>query len=303
LPDKEIGMTKLPVWATVTEAYRALWRHRSLLLRSAWVPLLLYVAVSLGAPHLEWFIDRLRGFPPEAFAELQNYHLPWRWYLIELASRLIGSGFAALLLVHCLRLFILGPRDGLAPWPLPFSRSALALLGFLWPYPFTRALLSLFGLVILYVAIKIALFRTLSSFVSILEPGPQSVAVLLAVTDLVGRLLLFYLLARLGFAAVLAALRFDWSLKTVWKLTANHAPRLMLALFLVQVPVTLAREGLSLLILSHWASALLWSTVWGVFWILSVAVWAAVSAVAFAVITGHPAKGLKLPGAPAAAAS
>ena len=290
---------KLPVWVTVAEAYRALWRHRSFLLRSAWVPLLLFLAADYGAFHLRSLAQSYPEFPSQAVDGFWS----WDWY--GSATRILIYGTVALFLAPCLRVFLLGRPDGSRPWPLPFSRSALGLLGFLWPNPFTRAALTIFGLVAVYMVVQPALFLILTkplftlldSAIPLGYPEPVIRRLFLTVANVFAPLVLLYLLARLGFAAVLAAVDLDWSPRSVWSLTSGHAPRLMLALLIGQVPVMLIKEAalVSFALFAHDIFYQVSTPLAGLFWIISAAVWAAVSATAFAAITGHPAQGLRAP--------
>lgn len=280
-------MTKLPVWATVTEAYRSIWANRRLLLRFAAVPLVLCVVITPLAVNLGYAIPGLR----ESWTGLG--YLLFCYFL----------GLAALVpfVVQCYRLLLLGPAAVSGDGPYRVGSESLNML-----IPFAVSFIlavSAFFFVPLYV-LEMAFNRPYAYYGIVF-------GFLLAGA---------YLVARITFLFAFISLKRPWNLVDRWRETRGNAWRIVLVLAVALCPLVVP-ELLWALFSSngdigeiriadsmnaqseattagpHWPSLLfLGQLVAGGAWkMIFEALWAAVTVTAFATLTGFPAKGLRLP--------
>lgn len=282
-------MTKLPVWTTVWEAYWAVWVHRWRLLRLAALPFVFYVAVAyLGfavSASLLWR-DALMGM--------------WAYGLVELLSALAMLP----LLVECYRLLLLGvDRDGAGRLYRfgPESRRLLVLLLILhlaWGAPISAA------------------------HWAIVPGGPFGIARVYAYAGLVFccYALLIYVQIRLVFIFPITCLNRPWDLPSRWGETRGNSGRLLAVLVMAYAPSVIV------ILVFHWAHTapdtagdvlrippppegwvqwreLRWPGVRSLMDFASLgliySLWfvfpVAATVVAFATLTGYPAKGVRVP--------
>lgn len=286
-------MTKLPVWATVKEAYRSIWANLRLLLRFAAVPLVLFVVLPPLAINLGYAIPGLRE--------------PWTGFCYLLFCYFLGLAALVPFVVQCYRLLLLGPTavagDGL-------YRIGSEGLNMFIPFALSFILvISSFIFVLLYV-LEIA-FNHPYAYYGIIF------GFLLAGA---------YVVARITFVFAIISLKRPWNLADRWRETRGNVWRIVLVLAVALLPLavpellwallssngdigeiriadnmnaqseagTAGPRWPSLLFLGQLAAGGAWKSIFE-------ALWAAVTVAAFARLTGHPAKGLRLPPAGEAA--
>lgn len=282
-------MTKLPVWPTVTQAYRALWAHRWSLLHRAAVPLVLFVAIHLAARSIQSAV-------PQPYLWLVT---GW-WY--RLAVDFLALGPLVLFFVQALRLFLPGQPSPGGAWPLPLSPSVLKLMESLWPYPFSPAAIRVMGYFALLLVVKAAFGFVSGTVVLFAELDALLTAQLLSWSWLIVNLIVLYGLLRLSFLPIRLVLDRRADLRARWRETSGNGPRLLLAMLLAQLPVYLLNTA-AIWVVAYTVQSdqrLFWLALGGLDWLLTLVVWAAVTVAAFATLTGRPAEGLEAPAGPEA---
>ena len=270
-------MTKLQVWATVTEAYRAIWTHRWALLRFAAIPFVLIVAIDLASLEL----GQDYGVSPSG-GELDAW--PSRALALSQAGQVLGALIAIAFVVPCYRLLLLGPVvvKGGESWPA--RRVYLAMVA-----------LTLVLTVLMEGPMTFVDFMLESSggrFWPIVGLSYFAVFLLIAV--------------RLAFLYPAICLGERWQLSTRWRQTAGNFWRLLAVYSLSLLPLLIASvlwvasedlwEGTALG--TSTSAAAVESLLSTLDWLVGEALWAAVTVVAFATLTGYPAKGVRVLGRP-----
>ena len=267
-------MTTLPVWATVKAAYGAIWAQRWRLLRFAALPFALLLAIDVGG-------TRLSEAATEPLADTGSEGwIPLSAVIDELIMFLCAVVLIAFV-VPCCRLFLLGPAaiDAGGRWPV--RRVYLGMLA-------VTVLVTL----VFEVPLTLLDHQYLSEETWIwLAAEVGFAAVYLGVT------------LKLVFLYPVICLARHWDLARRWGETNGNFWRLAAAFLVTLLPLIAA--------VFLWAVpfALWQETLWGeisnvqlfeslafaVFMLLGEAFWVAVTVIAFALLTGHPAKGLWLP--------
>lgn len=270
-------MTKLPVWATVTEAYKTVWTHRRALLRFAAIPFVLIVALEIASAQLgpDYGVSP-SGDEPETPS--------WHAVAVGQAVRLLCSLIAVAFVVPCYRLLLLGPAVVIGRESWPKRRVYLGMLG-------------------------------LTALVTVLLDGPFAViehdySEAAAPTLLLFGILYFGAIAglsvKLAFLYPAICLGKPWDLSRRWRETAGNFWRLLSVYFVAFMPllvVTMLAVVLMPLEEDGASDATSWS--WAIepvlmplFLLVEEAVLAAVTVIALAALTGHPAKGVQVPVGP-----
>lgn len=271
-------MTKLPVWPTVKAAYEAVWMQRLRLLRFAAIPFALIVVIDFGATHLgETVTEPLAGRGPTGW-------FPLSAAIDELSLFLISVVLIAFA-VPCCRLFLLGPAANDEPWP-----AGRVYLGMLAVTVLVALVLDLPLTLLSHLAFPDEALVDTSANLSGLVAGPgflAFVAVYIVVT------------VRLVFLYPVICLARPWGLAQRWRETSGNFWRLCATIVVALLP------PLALLLLCAMLQGILWDEIPNVGWYesLAVAIFAlfveaiavTVTVVAFAQLTGYPAKGASVP--------
>lgn len=256
-------MAKLPVWATVKEAYRAVWAQGWRLLRVAAVPFALIVVIDVGGPHLS---EAAAG----SLASDAIEQMAW------LVSSIVLIAFT----VPCYRLLLLGPAPMEAGEHWPARPAYLGMLA-------VTVLLT-----VIYEVPATLLDR-------LLLPKDSEFGVYAQI----GLTLVFYwAVIKLAFVFPVICIARPWNLARRWRETSGNFWRLVAALAAALLPLLIA--------IVLWAASFgFWdeisgeptsfSPVWEALattaaWLAMEALAAAVIVIAFALLTGFPAKGLRL---------
>lgn len=273
-------MAKLPVWPTVKAAYAAVWTHRWRLLRFAVVPFALMAAIDAGGAHLGEAMavssaDDTAAADPAAIA-------------IEQFAWLLNSIVLIAFIVPCYRVLLSG-RARFDPGDRRAARRAY--LGML--------------------AVTVLLALVFEVPLALLDLPSHSLGTEGVLAAQVGLTLgFFWVTIKLAFLSPTICLARPWNLRQRWRETGGNFWRLVAALATVLLPV-IAAVVLWAVSLGFWdeisGTAVSWSPVWEAMtvaaaWLISEALAAAVVVIAFAVLTGYPAKGLarfKMGGHPA----
>ncbi len=198
---------KLPLWATVKEAYRAIGANLPLLLRFAAVPFVLFLAadlcsyllVSAAYPYVREFGVEL-PFTEEAAAH----------WLGRISATLVLIPFA----VQCYRLFLLG-RDGVAKDGLyRIGRESRGML-----------IVVIYAILVFDIPLEIT-----NSYLD-----PESYAYLSALV--IVSVIFFYFSVRLIFLVPAICLVEPWRLMTRWRQTRGNFWRLLGALTIALLPL------------------------------------------------------------------
>ena len=273
-------MIRLPVWATVTEAYRTVWMHRWLLLRFAAIPVVLILAIELAGaiPGQDYGVSPAGGeAEPEA----------WRAVAVDQAVWLFGSLIAVAFVVPCYRLLLLGP--------------AVVMGGESWPK--RRIYIGMLGLTALVTVLSNGPFAVIEH-----EYGEEA-----PVTWLLLGILYFSVIAglsvKLAFLYPAICLGRPWELARRWQETAGNFWRLLAAFVVAYVPV-LVVTVLAVVLLpledggpsdaAHWSWAVE-PVLMPFFLLVEMALLAAVTVIAHAILTGYPAEGVRVPTSPGGA--
>jgi len=287
-------MTKLPVWATVTEAYRATWAQRWLLLRFAVAPLVLAVLLAYFA--MQWRL-RYEPWPGDGGSELSLWP--------EVAGRFVMFlGQAAVLpfLVQGFRTFLLGAPAVAGDGPFRIGPESLWL-----------AALTLVLFLLLFRPYLFQWPHVAAGWILGLQywSGEQHLEFFILGSML--WIMLWALLVRLAFVYPAVSLGKSLSLGDRWRETEGNFWRLC-GVFAVSLwPILLSVYVYHQLRFRLWPSCDLTDGSEGraglfchLQWLFdqmiaqailfaSGALWAAVTAVAYATLTGYPAKGLGVP--------
>lgn len=262
-------MTKLPVWATVKSAYGAIWAQRWRLLRFAGVPFALLVAIELGGTHLsEAATDPLADNGPPGWFPLSA--------VIDELTAFVSAVALIAFAVPCCRLFLLGPAaiDAGGRWPV--RRVYLGML-------------AVTVVVTLVFEMPLSLFNR--QYVS-------EETWLWLVADVTFIAIYLGVIVKLAFLYPVICLTRPWDLARRWRETSGNFWRFSAALLVMLLPL-LAAVFLSALPFGLWQESasvqLFESLTLAVAMLFGEAFWLAVTVIAFALLTGFPAKGLRLP--------
>ncbi len=228
------------------------------------------------------------------------------WPRNPYGSWLISSGISLISLVPlilffapALRRFLLDQSARPVTWPLPLSRSVLRLFQFLWPYPYSPGIVPIMGLFALMIAAQTGVGSLWSEVGPLLRSDLLWWSYLASLANWGIRLIELYLLLRLSFLPIRLVLGEEPAFRSSWRQTKGNGGRLLLALLLAQLPVFVLTNGLYLamsplydfllneiqpqqVLLYH----ILRSGLIGLLWVLTLAVWAAVTTAAFHCLTG-----------------
>jgi hypothetical protein len=266
-------MTKLPVWATVTEAYRTLWVHRWPLLRFAAVPFVLVISVdALGTLFMAGAGISAPDGEPDG----------WSFSLgpVDLLAEILGEVIIIAFVVPCYRLLLLGPAA------VRVSRGS---------WPARRAYLGMLGLTVLLTAL---LYGPLMALDYVSATGDGQIWPLLVILHIA---VFLWLVVRLAFLYPAICLGDPWQLSKRWRETAGSFWRLLGAYLLALLPLLMAVMLWAASFVVWWdetsgpLASPLESLLVALVWFAAEAFLAAVTVVAFAVLTGYPAKGVRIP--------
>jgi hypothetical protein len=315
-------MTRLPVWVTVKAAYGAVWANLRLLLRFAVVPFVLFLvvpplAIQLARPLLMgWF-----EVPDWSGASPAGGEWSWLWFFVPTyAASFLGFALLVPFAVQCYRLFLLGPGAVAADGWYRVGRESLGMLGvFALSFLATAVLWPLLAMLVMPPAMSV-LFPgpEVHDCLPICDP-PSMFDALTVAAGLLALWILVYIADRLLFLLPVICLRRPWALAARWRETRGNAGRLFLCLLLALCPllllgldegftiddgritvgfpqlwpVPLGFEGPAF----DWLRlpALIGVALEGVLQLLTELLWAAVTVTAFALLSGTPARGVRLP--------
>lgn len=262
-------MSKLPLWATVREAARAFWANRALLARFALVPLVLEVAADL------WRQNLTMG--PGAEMAILNVSRPLSWHnAVLLFAEFLPSLVVIPFIAQSYRLFLLGPAAVAGDGLLRVGRECWGLA----------------AVAVLIFAVLNLPVNFMIGFIGFGGALPVLLVILYALAFVV-------LAVRLIFIYPVICLGRPWALPARWRETRGNFWRLLGALAAVSLPVWALVLTVSLLTPPALHETGLWQ-LWPVAALLPQmaaglameALIAAVTVIAFATLTGHPAMGV-----------
>lgn len=265
-------MIKLPVWATVKAAYGVVWAHPGLLIRFALVPLVLSVAA-------DFWLQKLAAENGVEMIALEISGPALRNNALLLLPDLVPGLLLIPFVAQSYRLFLHGPATVAGAGLFRIGREAWGLA----------------ALVVLVFAVLNLPLSIMVGFIGFGGAVPGLAATLYAVVLVaIGiRLILVYPAICLGR---------PWALPARWRETRGNFLRLLGALAAVVLPPWALIVAISLLM-----PPLLYEARWPELWPVAAllpqvavglvvqALSAAVTVIAFALLTGYPAKGVRLP--------